>query len=188
MKVIVEPYNPAWATQFQQLKTELEDVLAGVEYIGIEHVGSTSVPGLAAKPTIDLSIISERQHVNAAIKALTSKGNYVYVGEMGIPDRHAFRRPGVLPTRNLYVSVKGCQSIRNQLGLRDTCRKDPAVRKAYGDKKLELSQREWKDVDEYCEAKNDIIEWVLGKAGISNEEREQIRQLNTTVGADVSVG
>lgn len=179
MKVVVEEYNPEWATQFQIIKKQLQEVLTGVSYIDIEHVGSTSVVGLAAKPVIDLSVISRREDVNPAIGALTSRGGYVYMGELGIPDRHAFRKPGALPTRNLYVSVDGCQSIRNQLGVRDICRKDPEVRDAYGKKKLELSQQEWRDVDEYCEAKNDIIAWVLERAGMSNEEREEIRQLNT---------
>jgi GrpB-like predicted nucleotidyltransferase (UPF0157 family) len=178
MKVIVEPYNPAWATQFQDLKYELEEILHEVTYISIEHVGSTSVPGLAAKPTIDVSVISEREDIPAAIEALTSKGGYVYMGEMGIPDRHAFRKPGVAPTRNLYVSARDCQSIRNQLGVRDICRTDPAVRDAYGRKKLELSQQEWTSVDEYCVAKNDIIARILEKAGMSEEEREEIRELN----------
>ncbi|KIY03458.1 uncharacterized protein Z520_00149 [Fonsecaea multimorphosa CBS 102226] len=180
MRVVVEEYNPEWALQFQQIKRELQDVLREVKYIGIEHVGSTSVPGLAAKPVIDVSIISSGADVNAAIHALTSKGGYVYRGEMGIPDRHAFEKPGASPARHLYVSVEGCQSIRNQLGVRDICRKNPAVRDAYGRKKLELSQRDWRDGDQYCEAKNDILAWVLGKAEMSSDEREQVRQLNTT--------
>ncbi|KAH0848298.1 hypothetical protein AYO21_04328 [Fonsecaea monophora] len=183
MKVIVEEYNPEWALQFQQIKTELQDVLGGVKYIGIEHVGSTAVPGLAAKPVIDLSIISGRADVEAAIHALTSRGGYIYKGEMGIPDRHALRKPGASPTRHLYISVDGCQSIRNQLGVRDICRKDSTVRDAYSRKKVELSQRDWRDVDQYCEAKNDILAWVLEKAGMSSEEREQVRQLNTTATA-----
>lgn len=180
MKVVVETYKPEWALQFEAIKKELEKILSGVKYIGIEHVGSTSVPGLAAKPVIDLSVISERSDVDAAIEALTSRGGYVYIGEMGIPDRHALRKPGALPTRNLYVSVNGCQSIRNQLGLRDICRRDPDIREAYGKKKIELSQLQWETVDEYCEAKNDIIAWILEKVGLSSEERDEIRKLNTT--------
>ncbi|KIW65396.1 hypothetical protein PV04_07659 [Phialophora macrospora] len=144
MKVIVEPYNPAWATYFQDLKSELEEILHGVTYIS----------------------------------------GYAYMGEMGIPDRHAFRKPGVAPTRNLYVSVRDCQSIRNQLGVRDICRRDTAVRDAYGRKKLELSQQEWRNVDEYCEAKNEIIAWILEKAGVGEEEREEIRRLNKVTGAE----
>jgi GrpB-like predicted nucleotidyltransferase (UPF0157 family) len=178
MKVVVEPYNLAWATQFQKLKVELEEILSNVKYLGIEHIGSTSVPKLAAKPVIDLSVVSEREDIEAAIAALTTTGGYTYMGEWGIPDRHAFRKPGAVPQRNLYVSVRDCQSIRNQLGLRDICRKDSAVRDAYSQAKLELSKQEWRDVDEYCVAKNDIIAWVLGKAGMSDQEREEIRQLN----------
>lgn len=180
MKVVVEEYKPAWALQFERIKQELEETLLGVRYLAIEHVGSTSVPGLVAKPVIDLSIISERADVPAAIEALTSRGGYIYCGEMGIPDRHAFRNPGVVPSRNLYVSVKGCQSIRNQLGVRDVCRKDPNVRDKYSQTKLELAQREWRDVNEYCEAKNEVIAWVLEKAGMSQAERDEVRMLNTT--------
>ena len=178
MLVVVEAYNPEWAIQFEKIKEEVEQALEGVPYISIEHVGSTSVPGLAAKPVIDLSVISERGDVEAAIQALTSKGGYVYMGDLGIPDRHALRKPGTLPARNLYVSVKDCQSIRNHLGVRDICRRDPAVRDAYGKTKLELSQREWENVDEYAMAKNDIIAWILEKVGLSSEERGQIRALN----------
>ncbi|KAK5464900.1 hypothetical protein LTS15_001463 [Exophiala xenobiotica] len=179
MKVIVEGYNPQWALQYQELRGELEEILKGVQYISIEHVGSTSVPELAAKPIIDLSVVSEAEDVPAAIEALTVTGCYTYMGEMGIPHRHAFRKPGILPARNLYVSVNGCQSIRNHIGVRDICRKDPEVREAYGRAKLELSNRDWESVDEYCEAKNDILTWVLEKAGVSSEEREQVKQLNT---------
>lgn len=179
MLVVVEEYNPDWARQYEALKAELEEALIGVKYTTIEHVGSTSVPGLAAKPTIDLSVICEREDVDAIIEALTSKGGYTYMGLMGIPDRHAFRKPDVPPTRNLYVSVKDCQSIRNHLAVRDICRRDASVRDAYGKVKLDLSRREWKNVDEYCEAKNDIIAWVLEKAGMNAQDRDEIRKINT---------
>lgn len=180
MYVAVQDYNPEWPGQFQTIKEEIETALVGVKHISIEHVGSTSVPGLAAKPVIDLSVISEREDIDAAIEALTLKGGYSYMGTMGIPDRHAFRKPGVLPNRNLYVSVKDCQSIRNHLALRDLCRRDEMVRDRYGQVKLELSRREWKNVDEYCEAKTEVINWILEQAGLSEEDREAIRSLNTT--------
>ncbi len=64
------------------------------------------------------------------------------------------------------------------LRVRDICRKHPPIRDAYGTKTLELAQQEWRDVDEYCDDKNDVLAWVLEKAGLSDEEREQIRQLN----------
>jgi len=179
MYVVVQDYSPEWPAQFQSIKEEVETALIGVKHVSIEHVGSTSVPGLAAKPVIDLSVISEREDVDAAIEALTLKGGYTYMGTMGIPDRHAFRKPGILPTRNLYVSVKDCQSIRNHLALRDLCRRSEIVRDRYGQVKLELSRREWKNVDEYCEAKSDVINWILEQAGLSEEDRQAIRSINT---------
>lgn len=86
-----------------------------------------------------------------------------------------------MPAHNLYVSIKGCQSIRNHLGLRDICRKDACLRDRYGQVKLELSQREWKNVDEYCQAKNDVIDSILEQAGLSEDDRDAIRRVNTTV-------
>jgi GrpB-like predicted nucleotidyltransferase (UPF0157 family) len=179
MKVTVESYNPKWATDFEQIKAELETALQGVNFISIEHVGSTSVAGLAAKPIIDISVISEREDVTAAIEALTANGLYTYLGEMGIPDRHGLKWSGTDPARNLYVCVKGCQSVRNHLALREVCRRNETVREVYGKKKLELATREWKSVDEYCEAKNEVISWALQQAGMSEEERKQITELNT---------
>lgn len=181
MYVRVEEYNPEWPIQFQKIKYEIEKILIGVQYISIEHVGSTSVPGLAAKPVIDISVISEQEHVDAAIYALTNEGGYTYAGTLGIPDRHVCAKAGGVPPHNLYVSVKGCQSIRNHLGLRDVCRKDASLRDRYGQVKLELSQREWKNVDEYCQAKNDIISSILEQAGLSEDDRDAIRRVNTTV-------
>ena len=81
MRVVVEEYKQEWAIQFENIKEELEQILIGIPYITIEHVGNTSVPGLAAKPVIDISIISKRTDVEAAIQALTAKGGYAYMGE-----------------------------------------------------------------------------------------------------------
>jgi GrpB-like predicted nucleotidyltransferase (UPF0157 family) len=182
MKVKVIPYNPEWPQHFSRIKSELEAILAETEYVSIEHVGSTSVPGLAAKPIIDISIVSEREDIPAIINALTQSGQYTHLGEMGIPDRHAFKHlpphSDKEPARNLYASVKDCQSMRNHLVVRDVCRRDPETRDAYGRKKLDLSEMEWKNVDEYCEAKNEILGWVLARAGMSAAEREDIRKVN----------
>ncbi|KAK5065118.1 hypothetical protein LTR84_000954 [Exophiala bonariae] len=181
MLVVVEEYNPEWPIQFQEIKREIEQALLGVRYISIEHIGSTSVPGLAAKPVIDLVVISERDDVNGVIHALTAKGGYIYAGELGIPDRHVCRKADGIPARNLYVTVQDCQSVRNHLGVRDVCRRNASLRDQYGRFKMELSRREWRNVDEYCEAKNDIVCMILEQAGLSEEDRDAIRRVNTTV-------
>lgn len=178
MKVEVEEYNPFWADDFQNYKRELEGVLGDTPYLSIEHVGSTSVPGLAAKPRLDVDIVITKEQLPAVIEALTGKGGYEYRGEMGINDRHMFIKH-VIPRRNLYACIEGSQALRNHLAIRDVCRRDPEAREVYAQKKRELAQKEWKDVDEYSEAKNDVIQWILEKAGgFDAADFESLREQN----------
>lgn len=190
MRVVVESYNPEWATQFQLMKKELEEYLESVGYVSIEHVGSTSVPGLKAKPIIDIDIVIKPSQLDEVISALVEKGGYTYMGEWGIPDRHAFRRPydssSKLLKCNLYACIEGSQALRNHLAVRDECRRNPVVREKYGEMKLELAKREWRDIDEYCEAKNDTIIWILQQTGFSAEELDYVREVNTNQGANAN--
>ena len=179
MRVQVEQYNPFWAQQFEDIKVELQKALVGSRYESIEHVGSTSIPGLAAKPILDIDVVIESTHLEEVTHALVERGRYQYMGEWGVPDRHAFRKPTAFPVRNLYVCIAGSPALRNHLAVRDICRRDAAVRDTYGKKKLDLAKEEWADVDEYCEAKNEILAWVLGKAGMSWKDRAELREVNT---------
>lgn len=179
MHVIVEKYNPDWKTQFQKIKNDLEQYLSNVSYISIEHVGSTSVPGLAAKPVIDIDIIIKPENLNDCIRELEECSEYKYVGECGVQDRHAFKKPGAIPKSNVYVCVENCQALKNHLAIRNECIKDSRIRDKYSEWKLDLAKKDWKNVDEYCEAKNDIIELILIQAGFTEEETRAIRQVNT---------
>jgi GrpB-like predicted nucleotidyltransferase (UPF0157 family) len=140
MPVVVEPYNEEWSRQFAEIKAELETILRDVEYVSVEHVGSTSVPGLAAKPILDIDIVVLRDQLQKVISALT-KSDFLYMGELGIPDRHALRSPSQLPPRHLYVCVQNSPSLRNHLAVRDLLRKDDGLREEYGRLKLDLAQR-----------------------------------------------
>ena len=106
--ILVVDYDPAWPQQFQRLQAELsEQLLArGVPFVAIEHVGSTSVPGLAAKPVIDCDIVVHAQEVVGASRALSDLG-FAPLGELGIPQRWAFKEPARLANRNVYVIVEG---------------------------------------------------------------------------------
>lgn len=179
MKVVVAEYNPEWATQFQVVRRDLEKILEGLDFVSIEHVGSTSVPGLAAKPVLDVDIVVQPRSLTSIKTALVELGGYEYMGEWGIPDRHVFRKASAMPPRNLYVCIEGCQSLRNHLLVRDICRRDASVRKAYGQRKLELAQRDWVTVDEYSEAKNQILQYVLQKVGMSKDDLSEIQQRNS---------
>jgi GrpB-like predicted nucleotidyltransferase (UPF0157 family) len=174
------PYNPDWPHQFTALKTELEQALVGTSYTSIEHVGSTSVPGLTAKPVIDIDIIiPSRSDLQAVADALTAKLSYENLGEMGIPDRYAFRRHGASPKRNLYVCAEGSVSLRNHLGLREVLRRDEKLREEYGNVKMKLVEGGVKDIDEYIEGKSEVLQRVLRESGrLTEEELEEIERAN----------
>jgi GrpB-like predicted nucleotidyltransferase (UPF0157 family) len=178
-KIIIESYNPEWITQFNTIKAELEVALNNTTYISIEHVGSTSIPNLDAKPVIDIDIIvGSRADVQPIVRAITSKLSYEYIGEMGIIDRHAFRLRGAVPSRNLYVCVEGSKSLRNHLGVRDVLKGDAELRDEYGRVKRELAARA-RDIDEYIEGKGGILQRILKKAGVlTQEELDEIARAN----------
>jgi GrpB-like predicted nucleotidyltransferase (UPF0157 family) len=180
MLVNVFEYDTAWPEQFQTIRSDLERILKDVPYSAIEHVGSTSVPGLSAKPVIDIDIIVSRDHLHEVIDALSEEGSYLFRGDLGIPDRYSFKfkDENALPKRNVYVCIHGCQSLRNHLAVRDLCRENAEVREKYGQAKRELSAREWESVDEYANAKTDILNWVLETAGFDMRELEEIAVMN----------
>jgi GrpB-like predicted nucleotidyltransferase (UPF0157 family) len=170
--IVVVDYDPQWPVAFATIRATLETVLAGVPVIGIEHVGSTSVPGLAAKPIIDIDVIVDRSHVGVAIAALES-GGYRSLGEMGVPDRHAFKTPPGAIRQNTYVIVDGCLSLRNHLGLRDVLRGDPDLRDEYSSVKRRLAA-ETDDIDVYVDGKTDVVRRVLARAGLAGAELDEI--------------
>ena len=126
--VIVVDYDPRWPAVFERLRASLARALAGLPF-EIEHVGSTSVPGLAAKPVIDLNVVvPTANEVAETIERLASLG-YRHRGDLGIVGREAFRAPPGLPKHHLYVCVEGVLALRNHLGVRDYLRTHPeAVR------------------------------------------------------------
>lgn len=174
--VTIVAYDPDWPSQFEAIASDLEDALAGVPVIGIEHVGSTSVPGMSAKPVIDVDVIVSRDHVDAAIAALGAVG-YRYRGDLGIEDRYSMAEPGGI-RRNVYVTVQGSLAHRNHLAVRDTLRTDAELRDRYEARKLELAEQEWEITDHYAAAKSDIIQEILAAAGLSASDRAAIQAVN----------
>jgi GrpB-like predicted nucleotidyltransferase (UPF0157 family) len=91
--IILEQHNPQWAVEFEEVKKGLEQILAGIPIITIEHVGSTSIPDLKAKPVLDIDIEINRESLDAVTNALKAAG-YTPIGECHIPGRHSFFQPG----------------------------------------------------------------------------------------------
>ena len=136
---------------------------AGVRIAAIEHVGSTSVPGLAAKPIIDCDIVVAEADVTAAASVLVSLG-FAPLGELGIPQRWAFKEPARLSGTNTYVIVDGCLSLRNHLAVRDALRADPALRDEYGAVKRKAGARA-ANIDDYGQAKTANSLFAVGLNG-----------------------
>ena len=172
--ITVVDYDPAWPERFEALRAEYAAAMAaaGVSVVAIEHVGSTSVPGLAAKPIIDIDVVVREADAAAASAVLMSLG-FTPQGDLGIPQRWAFRAPVRLPRTNTYVIVDGCLSLRNHLGVRDVLRGDEALRDEYAMVKKEAGAR-LDDIDEYLKAKNGIVQKILTAAGLTDAERASI--------------
>lgn len=173
--VVVDP-DPKWPDTFTSVRRDLFAALAAVPVLAIEHVGSTSVPGLPAKPVIDIDIVVRRPYVGLAAEALERAG-YVPLGEMGVVDRFAFKPPDDGVRRNVYVTVEGCLSLRNHLAVRSVLRRDPELRDAYASVKRRLAT-ETDDIDVYVEGKSRIVRLILEQAGLSAAELDDIESIN----------
>ncbi|QIK72490.1 GrpB family protein [Propioniciclava coleopterorum] len=178
MAIEVTPPSEQWPVQFAGVAAALTRALAGVPVVGIEHVGSTSVPGLAAKPILDIDVVVRREDVAAAIAALAAAG-YEHHGDLGVTDREALLAPDADPKRNVYVCVAGTLHLRNHLAVRDVLRRRPDLRDRYGAVKLALAADPAMDIETYLDGKSDILREVLGHSDLSEEEKALIFALNT---------
>ena len=175
--VVVVDYDAAWPLQFEKLRTWLWPVVSDVA-LTIEHVGSTSVPHLAAKPVLDVTIVvASRDEVPDTIHRLATLG-YRHRGNLGIEDREAFAQPVGLPTHNLYVCPQGTIGVVNQLAVRDYLRAHPDVANAYGRLKKRLAAKFPNDIDNYVYGKTDFILDVLRRAGLTPEQLASIERVN----------
>lgn len=178
MPIEVVPYDPLWPMLFAQTREVLTHALVGVQVVAIEHVGSTAVPGLAAKPVVDIDVIVERPHLEAAIRALERAG-YTHRGELGITDRHSMAGPDA-PRRHVYVTAAGSLALRNHLAVRDALRANATLRRAYGDLKSRLAE-EAIDIGDYVERKTELLLGILASAGFTEPELDAIRAANRSV-------
>jgi GrpB-like predicted nucleotidyltransferase (UPF0157 family) len=155
-------YDETWPATFSSLKAEIAPLLGEVA-IAIEHVGSTAVPGLAAKPVIDMNIVVRRHDIPKAIELLSTLG-YVHVGDQGIVDREAFKYSSDKPAHHLYVSPDDSAEMQRQLLFRNYLRAHPEVAHQYGELKKKLAEQHRNDRVAYTDAKTGFIVGVIQKA------------------------
>jgi len=161
--VIVLDYNPNWPEAFQSLRKRIADALGDMA-AAIEHVGSTAVPGLAAKPIIDIDVLlASETMLAAAIERLASLG-YIHRGNLGVPEREAFFAPANSPPHHLYVCPPCSAEFRRHVAFRDYLRAHPEDAKSYGDLKRALAERYREDRSAYNTAKTEFVAELTRKS------------------------
>jgi GrpB-like predicted nucleotidyltransferase (UPF0157 family) len=155
-------YDPAWPDLFRREVERIRAIL-GDRVLQLEHVGSTSVPGLAAKPIIDiLLVVADSADEQAYVAPLQAAG---YVLRIREPDWHEHRvLKGPDTNINLHVFSAESDEIERMLAFRDRLRADESERVLYERAKRELAQRQWKYVQDYADAKSEVVEGIIARA------------------------
>jgi GrpB-like predicted nucleotidyltransferase (UPF0157 family) len=153
--IVIVDYSPSWPVEFERLRDRAAAVVGELAVV-IEHVGSTAVPGLAAKPVIDLVIVVEPENVQPSIDRLAAIG-YVHQGNLGVEGREAFGVPAGERPHHLYVSPTDSEELRAQLTFRDRLREDQALATEYEVLKRELAVTFRDDRMGYTDAKTDFV-------------------------------
>ena len=157
-RVTVLPYDKAWRAAFDAIKAELAAALGDLA-LAIEHVGSTAVEGLSAKPCIDIDVvIADYTAFAAAVSRLAAIG-YEHEGDLGIPEREAFRYEGKphLMAHHLYVCPQGSRELHRHLTFRDRLRSSPEAVARYSAVKEEGARLYPNDIDGYIAHKSPCI-------------------------------
>ena len=165
--VVVLPYDEQWQQDFLMIKAELAGAL-GQLAVRIEHVGSTSVKGLSAKPIIDIDVvIKDRSLLEDVIAALGEIG-YQHQGDLGVVGREAFKYEGKehLRKHHLYVCAEDSPELKRHVAFRDYLRAHPEAVREYGRIKEEGAKLYPYDIERYIEHKSPFIEKIYAEIGI----------------------
>lgn len=169
MKIILEAHNPRWTTEFSNIQDQLNTCLSNIK---IHHIGSTAIPGIVAKPIIDILIgASQETELDDYIQPLIKQG-YAYIKEYEkqMPYRRYFEKYDSKGnhTQHIHLVHSGHEFYSNHLFFRDYMIKNREYAREYEKLKIKLSQQVWQDGNEYAEAKSDFILAIL-KKGINTK-------------------
>jgi GrpB-like predicted nucleotidyltransferase (UPF0157 family) len=175
--VVIVEYNPRWAEMFAEEKARIREALDGLK-VAVEHVGSTSVPGLAAKPIIDiLAVVPDSGTAEKTIAPLTVLG-YEYRGELGIPGRLYFAKGSRPHTHHLHMYPRDHPETERLLLFRDYLLANPNAAHEYAELKRALADKFRNDRDAYTGAKSDFIKYIEANARYSSRLRQCIFREN----------
>jgi len=165
--VVVVPYDEAWKSAFEEIKKEIESAIGDL-IIGIEHIGSTSVEGMAAKPCIDIdAIIKDYSTFDAVVRRLETIG-YFHEGNLGIKDREAFKYSGKphLQQHHLYVCPQWSEELHRHITFRNFLRSNPEAAKKYSAVKERAALLFPDDIEKYIAYKSPCIEELYKICGL----------------------
>jgi GrpB-like predicted nucleotidyltransferase (UPF0157 family) len=155
-------YDPAWPGLFAREAKRIRAAL-GDRVVLLEHTGSTSIPGLAAKPIIDITLaVPDSADEDAYIPALEAAGYVLRIREPDWHEHRVFKGPET--NVNLHVFSAGCPEIDRMLRFRDRMRGDAADRELYERTKRELAAKEWRYMQDYADAKTAVVEEIIARA------------------------
>lgn len=155
-------YDPEWPRKYEQEAKRIRAAL-GQHALRMEHVGSTSVPGLSAKPIIDIVlVVAESGNEHQYAPALESAGYHLHLREPGWCQHRLFK--GAEDGVNLHVFSQGCSEIERMLRFRDWLRASQDDRELYAQTKRALAGQEWKYTQNYADAKTRVVEEIMSRA------------------------
>ena len=166
-RVIVVPYDKTWESAFAAIQKEIEDA-AGDLIVGIEHVGSTSVTGLSAKPCIDIDVVIKDYSVFERLVCRLQTIGYIHEGNLGIPDREAFRyadKPHLM-AHHLYVCPQDSRELHRHITFRNYLRSHPKDAERYGKVKETAAKLFPNDIEQYILYKSFCIEEIYQLCGL----------------------
>jgi GrpB-like predicted nucleotidyltransferase (UPF0157 family) len=168
--VLLAEYDPEWPRLFEREADRIRAAL-GESAVQLEHVGSTAVPGLAAKPRIDILLaVADSADEPAYVPALEAAGYVLRIREPEWYEHRVLKGPDT--DVNLHVFPAGCPEIDRMLAFRDHLRTDEADRALYQRTKRELARQEWKYVQNYADAKTAVVEEIVARALAGRRPRE----------------
>jgi GrpB-like predicted nucleotidyltransferase (UPF0157 family) len=161
-QIYLAPYDPTWPDQFAAEAAKIRAGLAEAAIV-LEHVGSTSIPGLSAKPILDILLaVADSADEDAYVPALTAQGYRLHLREPEWFEHRVMK--GEWPLVNLHVFTVGCPEIRRMTAFRDRCRTHPEEFELYQDTKQALAEQVWRHVQHYANAKGEVVEAIIARA------------------------
>jgi GrpB-like predicted nucleotidyltransferase (UPF0157 family) len=158
----IAEYDPNWPAEFEQAAARIRSAL-GAAVLALEHVGSTAVPGLASKPVIDINlVVADSAREDAYAAQLESAGFRLTIREPVWFEHRMFVTPD--PRVNLHVFALNCPEVERVRLFRDWLRQSAGDRALYAETKRNLAQRNWSNVQDYADAKQHVIEEIMGRA------------------------